>query len=388
MVYTKMSAGNKILNVITHLNGNGVNETNFGLSNEAKEIYNFESSDEDIDMTSDSDDEVVENKKLVNQMIVPGDLVIKSNEYMKGHNTYTTEDLRPEVFASEENQKEDEINIYSSTLGVISKINKLISIENVNKNLYMAEIGDHIIGQIVEVTSAKKWKLNINGNNLATLQLSSINLPGGLLRRKNEQDELNMKQLLKVGDLINCEVQGVYANRNDVHLHTRSLNYGKLRNGALVKVKMGLIQRKKTHTHFFNNNSIKIILGCNCFIWISHEKPNQVNNNDKTQQNVKSDITRIEQDTSFEIYSDVNDPNIDIKKRILISKYIIIIKILAFNNLVITEQRISALYDMLLSYKSGEGMETIENESLYVFNDPEVMQELGSQLVQSEKMRG
>ncbi|KAF0270565.1 hypothetical protein FOG51_00663 [Hanseniaspora uvarum] len=383
-----MSAGNKILNVITHLNGNGVNETNFGLSNEAKEIYNFESSDEDIDMTSDSDDEVVENKKLVNQMIVPGDLVIKSNEYMKGHNTYTTEDLRPEVFASEENQKEDEINIYSSTLGVISKINKLISIENVNKNLYMAEIGDHIIGQIVEVTSAKKWKLNINGNNLATLQLSSINLPGGLLRRKNEQDELNMKQLLKVGDLINCEVQGVYANRNDVHLHTRSLNYGKLRNGALVKVKMGLIQRKKTHTHFFNNNSIKIILGCNCFIWISHEKPNQVNNNDKTQQNVKSDITRIEQDTSFEIYSDVNDPNIDIKKRILISKYIIIIKILAFNNLVITEQRISALYDMLLSYKSGEGMETIENESLYVFNDPEVMQELGSQLVQSEKMRG
>ncbi len=66
-------------------------------------------------------------------MIVPGDLVIKSNEYMKGHNTYTTEDLRPEVFASEENQKEDEINIYSSTLGVISKINKLISIENVNK---------------------------------------------------------------------------------------------------------------------------------------------------------------------------------------------------------------------------------------------------------------
>ena len=383
-----MSAGNKILNVITHLNGNGVNETNFGLSNEAKEIYNFESSDEDIDMTSDSDDEVVENKKLVNQMIVPGDLVIKSNEYMKGHNTYTTEDLRPEVFASEENQKEDEINIYSSTLGVISKINKLISIENVNKNLYMAEIGDHIIGQIVEVTSAKKWKLNINGNNLATLQLSSINLPGGLLRRKNEKDELNMKQLLKVGDLINCEVQGVYANRNDVHLHTRSLNYGKLRNGALVKVKMGLIQRKKTHTHFFNNNSIKIILGCNCFIWISHEKPNQVNNNDKTQQNVKSDITRIEQDTSFEIYSDVNDPNIDIKKRILISKYIIIIKILAFNNLVITEQRISALYDMLLSYKSGEGMETIENESLYVFNDPEVMQELGSQLVQSEKMRG
>lgn len=56
--------------------------------------------------------------------------------------------------------------------------------------------------------------------------------------------------------------------------------------------------------------------------------------------------------------------------------------------MVISEQRISALYDMLLSYKTGEGMETVGSESLYVFNDPEVMQELGSQLIQSEKMRG
>lgn len=398
-----MSSNTKILTVIKHIDNN-VNITdnlkNFNAN--VNEDYDFSSSDEeDVNMEekdsdiSDDEDEL-ENKKLINQIISPGDLVIKSSEYMKGHNTYTTQEHFEKSNTTQDgNTKsgEEELNIYSSTLGVLSKINKLISVTNINKNLYQAEIGDHIIGQIVEVTSAKKWKLNINGNNLATLQLSSINLPGGLLRRKNEQDELNMKQLLKVGDLINCEVQGVHASGNDINLHTRSLKYGKLRNGALVKVKMGLIQRKKTHTHFFNNNSIKIILGCNGFIWVSYERsPIDSVAKDKGSESIKTDITRIEQDTSFEIYSDINDPNIDLKTRILISKYVIIIKILAFNNLVINEQRINSVYELILSYNRNSGGMSHNSGSskdvLFLLNDPEVMKDIGYQLVQGEKMRG
>lgn len=392
-----MSSAGKVLTVITHLdNGVSANTANKLIKEDinANEEYDFSSSDEDVDMESDEDDDdddAKEKKKLIDQIISPGDLVIKSSEYMKGHNTYTTqENMQPET--AEQKNADDELNIFSSTLGVLSKINKLISVTNINKNLYQAEIGDHIIGQIVEVTSAKKWKLNINGNNLANLQLSSINLPGGLLRRKNEQDELNMKQLLKVGDLINCEVQGVHSNGNDINLHTRSLKYGKLRNGVLVKVKMGLIQRKKTHTHFFNNNTIKIILGCNGFIWVSHEKA-AADSVDKTKapDAIKTDITRIEQDTSFEIYSDINDPTIDLAKRVLINKYVIIIKILAFNNLVINEQRINAVYELILSYSSHAPSSRVQSnpkDVLFLLNDFEVMKDIGQQLVQGEKMRG
>lgn len=396
-----MSAHSKILTVINHIDSpinNGDNSKFFHAT--VKEEYDFSSTDEDSDIKMEDeedesfdDDESSENRRLMNQIIPPGDLVIKSSEYMKGHNTYTTQNNHS-LSKEENNDKttEEELNIYSSTLGVLSKINKLISVTNINKNLYQAEIGDHIIGQIVEVTSTKKWKLNINGNNLGNLQLSSINLPGGLLRRKNEQDELNMKQLLKVGDLINCEVQGVHANGNDINLHTRSLKYGKLRNGVLVKVKMGLIQRKKTHTHFFNNNSIKIILGCNGFIWVSHDRVAISNaNGAKDAQSIKSDITRIEQDTSFEIYSDVNDPEIDLNKRILISKYAIIIKILAFNNLIINEQRINAVYELILSYNTSKsvsnGLANPKNV-LFLLNDSEVMKDIGYQLIQGEKMRG
>ncbi|XBW35635.1 hypothetical protein QEN19_001209 [Hanseniaspora menglaensis] len=394
-----MSSSQKILTVIKHDDDNiKIAENLQDFEGNINENYVFNSSDDDVNMKDisdeDSDEENIENNNLLNQIISPGDLVIKSSEYMKGHNTYTTQDTLHSTSngSSDEKKNNDEINIYSSTLGVLSKINKLISVTNINKNLYQAEIGDHIIGQIVEVTSTKKWKLNINGNNLANLQLSSINLPGGLLRRKNEQDELNMKQLLKVGDLINCEVQGVHSNGNDINLHTRSLKYGKLRNGALIKVKMGLIQRKKTHTHFFNNNSIKIILGCNGFIWVSHEKAAaETVNKNKDAESIKTDITRIEQDTSFEIYSDINDPSIDLSKRILISKYVIIIKILAFNNLVINEQRINAVYELILSYTSSNTLSNKSSNSkeiLFVLNDFDIMKDIAYQLVQGEKMRG
>ena len=43
----------------------------------------------------------------------------------------------------------------------------------------------------------------------SVLQLSSVNLPGGELRRRSAADELTMREYLKEGDLISAEVQQV-----------------------------------------------------------------------------------------------------------------------------------------------------------------------------------
>lgn len=51
--------------------------------------------------------------------------------------------------------------------------------------------------------------------------LGSVNLPGGVLRRKSESDELQMRNFLKEGDLLNCEVQTIF-NNGIASLHTRS----------------------------------------------------------------------------------------------------------------------------------------------------------------------
>ena len=59
------------------------------------------------------------------------------------------------------------------------------------------------------------------------LLLSSVNLPGGELRRRSAEDELAMRSYLQEGDLISAEVQMLYAD-GAASLHTRSLKYGKL----------------------------------------------------------------------------------------------------------------------------------------------------------------
>ena len=98
--------------------------------------------------------------------------------------------------------------------------------------ILQGEIGDVVVGRITEVQQ-KRWKVDINARLDGVLQLSSVNLPGGELRRRTAEDELTMRKYLVEGDLISAEVQNLYAD-GAVAMHTRSLKYGKLSQGMLV----------------------------------------------------------------------------------------------------------------------------------------------------------
>ena len=49
---------------------------------------------------------------------------------------------------------------------------------------YGGEVGDVVIGRVTDVQQ-KRWKLDVNGRLDANLPLSSVNLPGGELRKKS-----------------------------------------------------------------------------------------------------------------------------------------------------------------------------------------------------------
>ena len=74
----------------------------------------------------------------------------------------------------------------------------------------------------------------------AVLMLSSVNLPGGELRRRSEEDERMMRHYLQEGDLISAEVQNVMSD-GTLSLHTRSLKYGKLGQGVLLQVCLEIV---------------------------------------------------------------------------------------------------------------------------------------------------
>lgn len=237
-----------------------------------------------------------------NSIVTPGELITEDPTWMKGHGTYFIND-----------------KTYSSVAGSISRVNRLLSVIPL-RGRYSPETGDHVIGRITDVSN-KRWKVDIGAKQDAILMLGSVNLPGGVLRRKSESDELQMRNFLKEGDLLNCEVQTIF-NNGIASLHTRSLKYGKLRNGIFLKIPSPLIVKTKNHAFDLPGN-VSIVLGTNGYIWLY--KTPKIN---KSLENNTPGITRLEEESSWEIYSDKNE-FIDVQTRNNIAKYYNIIKSLA-----------------------------------------------------------
>lgn len=237
-----------------------------------------------------------------NSIVTPGELITEDPTWMKGHGTYFIND-----------------KTYSSVAGSISRVNRLLSVIPL-RGRYSPETGDHVIGRITDVGN-KRWKVDIGAKQDAILMLGSVNLPGGVLRRKSESDELQMRNFLKEGDLLNCEVQTIF-NNGIASLHTRSLKYGKLRNVIFLKIPSPLIVKTKNHAFDLPGN-VSIVLGTNGYIWLY--KTPKIN---KSLENNTPGITRLEEESSWEIYSDKNE-FIDVQTRNNIAKYYNIIKSLA-----------------------------------------------------------
>jgi len=171
--------------------------------------------------------------------------------YHRGHGTVVTKIEKNEY-------------LIASVTGMVEKVNKLITVRP-STSRYSPEIGDIVVGRIVEVAD-KRWKLDINARQNAGLLISSVNLPGGQ-RRRTEADSLQMRTFLSEGDLVSAEVQKLMSDRS-VSLHTRSLKYGKLGLGVLVCVPASLIKRSKIHFHTLDSLNIDVLIGHNGYIWI------------------------------------------------------------------------------------------------------------------------
>ncbi|KAK5144054.1 hypothetical protein LTR04_001694 [Oleoguttula sp. CCFEE 6159] len=255
------------------------------------------SSDEDgqVDVEGDVDMDTTslpsKRAKLSNKAIVtPGEVVTDDPQWMRGHGTFTDPDTTA---------------ILSTVAGTIQKTNKLLSILPLRAR-YTPEIGDLVIGRIVEVQS-RRWRVDLSAPLLASLPLSSINLPGGILRKRTAVDELNIRTFFTEGDLLVAEVQSIFQD-GSASLHTRSLKYGKLRNGCFMSVSGtgggGSVVRARRHvftvTTAHGGGEVDVVLGVNGYIWIAKHVEPETKGKDVS-------ITRIEESVSSSIYSSQND---------------------------------------------------------------------------------
>jgi exosome complex component RRP4 len=346
-------------------------------ANSRYEEFNAKHEDDDS-MLDDEIENVLDTAEkryigLENSSIVtPGELITEDATWMRGHGTYYLDE-----------------HTYSSVAGVILKVNKLLSVIPF-KGRYRPETGDHIVGRVIGISN-KRWKIELGAEHAGILLLGAVNLPGGVLRRKSDSDELQMRSILKEGDLLNCEVQSTFSD-GSASLHTRSLKYGKLRNGMFVKINSSLITRTKNHMHELPGG-VSVILGVNGYCWIfkTKNKPDSNLNNltSKAESEFKAasskgysvgmgsvSITRLEEESSWEIYSDKND-FITSSIKETISRYRSCLVGLSYCNITVDVKRLVKAFEISLGY--GDVNSLISED---------VKKSIGEDLINSEKMRG
>jgi hypothetical protein len=106
-----------------------------------------------------------------------------------------------------------------------------------------------------------------------------------------------MRTFFTEGDLLVAEVQQLFSD-GAASLHTRSLKYGKLRNGLFVAVPPMLVVRSKSHMYPLGAG-VHCILGTNGFVWVSKDV--------KSTSTGTGIITRLEEEASEAIYSNINE---------------------------------------------------------------------------------
>mmetsp|Transcript_22176 Transcript_22176/g.30254 ORF Transcript_22176/g.30254 Transcript_22176/m.30254 type:complete len:319 (-) Transcript_22176:325-1281(-) len=197
--------------------------------------------------------------------VVPGELITREAGHMKGHGTHSRSEF------SSDDATSSLPTLVASNAGVIERVNKLISVKPL-KFRYEGRVGDIVVGRITEVGS-KNWKVDIGGIQDARLDLSAVNLPGGVQRMRTYEDQLKMRSFFTEGDLISAEVQSVKGD-GSMSLHTRSLKYGKLENGLLIDAPPSLMRRVKQHALGLDCG-VDVILGNNGSIWICRGIPEE-----------------------------------------------------------------------------------------------------------------
>ncbi|KAI9735805.1 MAG: exosome non-catalytic core subunit rrp4 [Cirrosporium novae-zelandiae] len=306
--------------------------------------YHYEDVDSEGDTAMGGDPIYYSNLAGSSNIVTPGEVVTTDPQWMRGHGTYT---IPPSA------------TILATVAGTVLKTNKLLSVLPIRAR-YTPEIGDLVVGRIVEVQS-KRWKVDIAAPLLAQLPLSAINLPGGILRKRTTTDELRIRSFFEEGDLLVAEVQSLYQD-GSASLHTRSLKYGKLRNGVFLTVtgtggNGGGVVRARRQVWTLNTahggGDVDIILGVNGYIWIS---AHAVTNSEMPSTPGTPSITRLEDSLTNTVYSSQNDDIAPATRR-EIARLSGCVRALVENGVRVDEEMVIKAYEAAVEVEAQERME-------------------------------
>lgn len=178
-----------------------------------------------------------------------------------------------------------------------------------------------------------------------------------------------MRNYFQDGDLLIAEVQQVSSNDGSATLHTRSLKYGKLRNGVFLAVSGtgggGGVVRSRRQQFTVNGGAqgggdVDVILGVNGYVWLSkHVNPHGDEGQDsKTTGSggpggfANVGISNLDDAVSSAVYSSQND-DISEGTRREIARIAECIKALAEHAVRVDEDNVIKAYEAAVDYSMG-----------------------------------
>lgn len=152
--------------------------------------------------------EKIQNTKEKREVVVPGEIIAKSDEFLPGDWT----------------MKSDK-DIIATRLGIVEKQDKLIKIIPIS-GVYIPRRGNVVIGEIKDMNYSG-WMVDIGGPYGSFLTLKEV--PGFV-------EESEMENVYGIGDLIVTKVFNVKRTGVDLTMKDREGGLGKIKEGLILRV--------------------------------------------------------------------------------------------------------------------------------------------------------
>ncbi|RLJ07460.1 MAG: RNA-binding protein [Candidatus Aenigmatarchaeota archaeon] len=187
--------------------------------------------------------------KKEKEFVLPGDVLVKSLDWLPGKNCYR-----------------DGEEIVAKKLGLVQIKNRVISVIPFN-SIYLPRAGDMVVGKVVDIQS-NGWIVDINTAYDAFLPLAGM-------KQFIDITKTDLSTILDVGDLIYAKIERV--SKTSVYLSMKDPLCKKIQTGRLLTINPAKIPRVigrggSMVSIIKKASGSKIFIGQNGFIWIEGGK--------------------------------------------------------------------------------------------------------------------
>ena len=187
------------------------------------------------------------------ELVIPGDEIIRSMDYLPGKNAFRDGD-----------------SIYAKKLGLVSVNRRVISVIPLS-GVYIPKAGDMVMGEVIDIQN-NGWVIDIKSVNEGFLPLSGV-------REFVDTSKTDMSKIYGLGDVVYAKISA--SSSNSVYLTMQDTRSRKLRSGRVVRMSPAkvprLIGKEGSMIKLIKDKTgCRISIGQNGLVWFEGEKEDSV----------------------------------------------------------------------------------------------------------------